>query len=81
MALRKKKPHTVITFSSTQAAMAFEDAARNHNFPGRIIPVPSAISAGCGLSWCVEEEKRQELLDCCSAYNLSFEGIFTVDLY
>ena len=34
--------------------MAMEKACKEHNVPGRIIPVPRAISAGCGLAWCAE---------------------------
>lgn len=81
MALRKKTPHAVLTFPTTQAAMAFEEAARAHDLPGRMIPVPSAISAGCGLSWCAPTAKRDELLHACDAYQLDYEGVHTVDLY
>lgn len=81
MALRKKTPHVVLTFPSTQTAMAFEDAARDYSFPGRIIPVPSAISAGCGLAWCAPAAERETLLTLCHSYNLSYEGIHEVDLY
>ncbi len=41
----------VVTFSGTHEAFAFEDAARSAVLPGRIVPLPAAISAGCGLAW------------------------------
>ena len=41
----------VVTFSGTHEAFAFEDAARAEALPGRIVPLPAAISAGCGLAW------------------------------
>ncbi|MFR1638654.1 MAG: DUF3343 domain-containing protein [Eggerthellaceae bacterium] len=31
--------------------------------PGRMIPIPSEVSAGCGLAWCVPAEERGALLD------------------
>lgn len=81
MALRKKTPHTVLTFPSTPAAMAFEQAAREHGVPGRMIPVPSAISAGCGLAWCAPLEQELALRAAIGAHNLAVEGIHTVELY
>ena len=34
-------------------AMAMEALAREHGIPGRIVPVPSEIDAGCGLAWLI----------------------------
>ena len=52
--MRKKELKLVVTFHTTADAMAMEKACKENNTPGRIIPVPRAISAGCGLSspWC-----------------------------
>ena len=52
--MRKKELRLVVTFHTTADAMAMEKACKEHNVPGRIIPVPRAISAGCGLAWCAE---------------------------
>lgn len=41
----------VVTFSGTHEAFAFEDAANAADLPGRLVPLPAAISAGCGLAW------------------------------
>ncbi len=41
--------------------MAMEKACKEYNVPGRIIPVPREISAGCGLSWCAALEDREEI--------------------
>lgn len=41
--------------------MAMEKACKQYNVPGRIIPVPRAISAGCGLSWCADLSCREEI--------------------
>ena len=46
-----------------------------------IIPVPSEISAGCGLSWSAPAEQRDELLDGIERYGIAHEGVFEVEMY
>ena len=41
--------------------MAMEKACKENHVPGRIIPVPRSISAGCGLSWCADLSDREEI--------------------
>ena len=53
----------VVTFHTTADAMAMEKACKEHNVPGRIIPVPRVISAGCGLAWCAELNEREQIAD------------------
>lgn len=60
--MRKKELKLVVTFHTTADAMAMEKACKEQNVPGRIIPVPRAISAGCGLSWCVDLEDREQIV-------------------
>lgn len=81
MAQRKKTPHAVVTFGSTADAMAVQAAAANGGVPGRMIPVPSEISAGCGLAWSVAAAQRNELERALSDRNLAYEAITEVDLY
>lgn len=79
--MRQKTPHVVVTFATTSDAMAVEMAADAGAVPGRMIPVPSEISAGCGLAWCAPADARDELLGALEREGLSFEGVFEVDLY
>ncbi len=60
--MRKKELKLVVTFHTTADAMAMEKACKENDVPGRIIPVPRAISAGCGLSWCAELEEREQIV-------------------
>ena len=60
--MRKKELKLVVTFHTTADAMAMEKACREHQVPGRIIPVPRAISAGCGLSWCADLSDREAIV-------------------
>lgn len=57
--MRKKVLKLVITFNTTADAMAMEKVCKKNNAPGRLIPVPRTISAGCGLAWCTELENRE----------------------
>lgn len=59
--MRKKELKLVITFHTTADAMAMEKACKEHKAEGRMIPVPRAISAGCGLSWCTALENRETI--------------------
>lgn len=49
--LRTQEPRAVVTFATTAAALHLEQAARSAGLPGRLIPVPRALTAGCGLAW------------------------------
>ena len=59
--MRKKELKLVVTFHTTADAMAMEKACKEHDVPGRIIPVPRVISAGCGLAWCAELGDRDAI--------------------
>ena len=61
--MRKKELKLVVTFHTTADAMAMEKACKEHKVPGRIIPVPRVISAGCGLAWCAELNERDQITD------------------
>ena len=60
--MRKKVMKLVVTFHTTSDAMAMEKVCKERNVPGRLIPVPRAISAGCGLSWCAALDEREEIV-------------------
>lgn len=48
----------IVTFDSTTDAMRMEKEAKGAGVPGRIIPLPTQISAGCGLSWRADPEDK-----------------------
>ena len=51
----------MITFCSTTEAMAMERLCMEHQVPGRLIPLPKEISAGCGLAWRMLPEELAQL--------------------
>ena len=73
--MRKKELKLVVTFHTTADAMAMEKACKEHNVPGRIIPVPRAISAGCGLAWCAELDEREQISDVMKQVGIQEEDI------
>ena len=79
--MRAKTPKVVVTFASTSDAMAMEAAACEHGLPGRIIPVPSEIDAGCGLAWCADAVERDVLVRALGFHGLAHEGVFEVMMY
>ena len=56
--MREKQERFVVTFATTTGAMAMERACRAANLPGRLIPVPQVLSAGCGLAWSAPPETQ-----------------------
>jgi hypothetical protein len=58
----KKKPTLIITFTTTTQAMSMEKFCTQQNLPGRLIPVPREITAGCGLSWKARPEDKDLLI-------------------
>lgn len=52
-----------------------EKACREHNVPGRLIPVPRSISAGCGMAWCTALEDRDRILQVLKERNIEQEDV------
>ncbi|MDY2777926.1 MAG: DUF3343 domain-containing protein [Collinsella sp.] len=49
----------VASFPSTHDAMLAEVLCAEARVPGRIIPLPVQIDAGCGLAWKMPREARE----------------------
>ena len=57
----KKKLSLILTFATTTQAMAVESYCHRQGLPGRLIPVPREITAGCGMSWKADPKDRPAL--------------------
>ena len=73
--MRKKELKLVVTFHTTADAMAMEKACKERNAPGRIIPVPRAISAGCGLSWCADLSDKEQIAEVMQTVGIQEEAM------
>ncbi len=62
MPLRPKKNTLIVAFDKTVEAMAMEEACQTDGVPGRLIPMPPQISAGCGLVWKADPSDREQVL-------------------
>ena len=75
--MRAKRPYIVLSFHTTLEAMEWEKHSLASCIPGRLIPLPREISAGCGLAWRMPPEEwelwQMKLKDC------RFEAITTVE--
>lgn len=73
--MREKHLYQVISFGTTTEAMAMEKYCGQHGLPGRMIPVPREISAGCGLAWRVSAEEFQKWRDNIEETDIKYEKI------
>lgn len=77
---RVRRPALVVTFPTTAAAMSCEDLCGKKGLPGRMIPVPGEISAGCGLAWKAAPEDRDALAAGLAAGGVLVEGFHVVEM-
>ncbi len=73
--MRQKELKLIITFHTTADAMAMEQACKEKNAPGRLIPVPRIISSGCGLAWCANLDEREILKETMKSVGLQEEDL------
>ena len=55
-----KKKYLIIAFETTSNAIYAEKIFKNNNCDGRIIPLPKAVNAGCGLCWASKNQLNFE---------------------
>lgn len=78
--MREKTMKLVITFHTTTQAMAMEAFCQRENLPGRLIPLPGVVSAGCGLCWCVNQDADKLLETKLKKEKVEFDKIYHVML-
>lgn len=76
--MREKTIKLIVTFHTTTGAMAMETLCKERGVAGRLIPVPRAITAGCGLSWCAPTESRAEIEALVQAEGLDTDGFYEI---
>ena len=69
----------LITFYTTTQAMEMEECCRQDGMPGRLIPVPGKISAGCGVGWMADGQERAGLEAFLREQRLAFQNIYDLD--
>lgn len=76
--MREKQQRLIITFKTTTGAMAMEKACKSADVPGRLIPVPRQISAGCGLSWLCNIEDKSKIENLLQESNLEVQNLHEI---
>ena len=71
--IKERSLKRIITFHTTTDAIAFERYCMENSIPGRLIPVPGEISAGCGMCWMVPLDNAE------AADRLAEEGIMRTE--
>ncbi len=79
--MRQKRTFKILTFASTHDAMAMEQFCRDHEIPGRLIPLPGQIAAGCGLCWRMTPEEYRICMQQLEDPMLSIEGFFDISMW
>ncbi|MGM9677933.1 MAG: DUF3343 domain-containing protein [Butyricicoccus sp.] len=78
--MREKKDYMVLTFHTTTEAMEMEKKCGERHIPGRLIPVPRAITAGCGLAWRIAQAEYESHRAAIDALGISFQQAVALKL-
>lgn len=79
--IRQKRRQLLVTFPSTTEAMKMEREAGLNNISGRIIPLPTQVSAGCGLAWKTELSYKEDIIEFARKVNIKWENMLEMDLF
>ena len=69
---------SVQAHAATAAAMAAEKYCLERGVPGRLIPVPREITAGCGLAWKAEVDQEEAVTAALEAAGIAYSGVHRV---
>ena len=78
--MRQKRSQLVVSFFTTDAAMALEKHCRQEGLPGRLFPVPRSLTADCGIAWRCETALERELLELIGRYGIEVSGVQRMEL-
>ena len=76
--MRERRERCVVTFHTTTGAMEMERSCEEAGLPGRLIPVPRAITAGCGMCWAAPPEAREALEELAVKKRLDVDGVYAI---
>ena len=79
MSIAKKEKKLLVVFPTTTDAMHMQQAASVHSIPGRMIPLPGTIEAGCGLAWCTAPEEKEWIMALTEKLGIHTQGFYEQD--
>lgn len=78
--MREKKKYMVLSFHSTTEAISFEKQCIQDQIPGRLIPIPREITAGCGLAWRIPVEEYPSCRQMIQERQMGYQDITELSL-
>lgn len=78
--MKQPKPYLIVTFHTTAAAMAMEKHCAAAGISGKLIPIPRALSADCGIAWRCAPEARSAVEQLLRQQPLETEGLYELTL-
>ena len=79
--MREKVLKLVVAFEEPTNAIEAEQYFQEHEIEGRMIPLPGAISAGCGLAWAAPLKERELIEKQMQEGTIRAEGIYEIFLF
>jgi hypothetical protein len=76
----KREWRVIYTFPTTTDAIYMEHVCKMNSLPGRMIPTPTQITAGCGLAWSAPIEERERLSREAESSGIRIDGIYRLEL-
>lgn len=67
------KKRLYISFYTTSEAMATEKVTKEYQIPGRLVPIPRNISAGCGMAFMTNIEHQNILYEILNQEDIEYE--------
>jgi len=78
--MREKRLYVIVTFHTTAEAMATEKTCMKRGVEGRLITVPRALTADCGIAWQGLPETRAVLESTLNDAGIEYEGIHELEM-
>ncbi len=78
--MREKAMRLVVSFHTTIEALAMESVCREHGIPGRLIPVPREITAGCGMAWSAPPDSEDDIRSVMEQNSISCSRISMIEI-
>ena len=69
-----------LKLQTAAGALALKDCAAAYGLEGRLIPIPCALSAGCGMAWREPARNKQRLEAALAAEEVEYERVVPMTL-
>lgn len=79
--MREKVLKLVVAFEETTDAIEAEQYFQKQKIEGRMIPLPGAICAGCGLAWTAPLKERELIEKQMQEGTIRVEGVYEIFLF